>query len=186
RRNESEAVRVQHRLTDKLDKLAARIQARNRKAQEQPRCQPEAGLEKIQRWAERHKIQELIQLRLEEGRIVLQSLPQAIERHLELAGCYVITTDVAGAAMDAQQVHDCYMALEKVERDFRALKTGALEVRPIFVQKAGRTRGHVFCCMLALKIVRKMEQRLRAAFATTSQDPHALTLPDALTALGHL
>ena len=186
RRNESEAARVQHRLTDKLDKLTARIQAHNQKVQEQPRCRPEAGLEKIQRWAERHKIQELIQLRLEDGQIVLQQLPQAIERHLELAGCYVITTDVAGAAMDAQQVHDSYMALQKVERDFRAMKTGALEVRPIFVQKAGRTRGHVFCCMLALKIVRKMEQRLRAAFATTSQDPHALTLPDALTALGHL
>jgi hypothetical protein len=66
------------------------------------------------------------------------------------------------------------------------MKTGALEVRPIFVQKAGRTRGHIFCCMLALKLVRTMEQRLRAAFATTSQDPHALTLPDALAALGHL
>ena len=71
RRSESEAVRVQHRLTDKLDKLAARIQARNQKVQEQPRRKPEAGLEKIQRWAERHKIQELIQLRLEEGQILL-------------------------------------------------------------------------------------------------------------------
>ncbi|MFP5265987.1 MAG: hypothetical protein ACLGQU_01360, partial [Acidobacteriota bacterium] len=52
-------------------KLAARIQARNQKVQEQPRRKPEAGLEKIQRWAERHKIQELIQLRLEEGQILL-------------------------------------------------------------------------------------------------------------------
>ena len=111
---------------------------------------------------------------------------QAIARHLELAGCYVITTDVAGAGMDAQQVHDSYMALQRVERDFRAMKTGALEVRPIFVQKASRTRGHVFCCMLALKLVREMEKRLRAAFGTTGDNPHTVTLPDAMAALGRL
>ncbi len=75
---------------------------------------------------------------------------------------------------------------ERIQALDRALKTGALKVRPIFVQKAGRTRGNVFCCMPALKLVRTMEQRLRAAFATTAEDPHALTLPDALTALGHL
>jgi len=88
--------------------------------------------------------------------------------------------------MGAQQVHESYMALQRVERDFRAMKTGALEVRPIFVQKASRTRGHVFCCMLALKLARELEQRLRTAFGTTGQNPYALTLPDALAALSRL
>jgi len=41
-----------------------------------------------------------------------------------LAGCYVVTTDVAPAAMSAQQVHDSYVSLAQVERDFRTLKTG--------------------------------------------------------------
>ena len=71
-------------------------------------------------------------------------------------------------------------------REIRATKTGALEVRPIFVQKASRTRGHVFCCMLALKLAREMEQRLRAAFGTTGDNPHAVTLPDAMAALSRL
>jgi transposase len=66
------------------------------------------------------------------------------------------------------------------------MKTGALEVRPIFVQKANRTRGHVFCCMLALKLMREMEQRLRAVFGTTGDNPQAVTLPDALGALSRL
>jgi transposase len=74
----------------------------------------------------------------------------------------------------------------KVERDFRAMKTGLLEVRPIFVRKEGRTRGHVFCCMLALKLTREMERRLRAAFGTTETNPDAITLPDALVALSRL
>jgi len=186
RKNEAETERIQRRLADKLAKLDARIQARNQKVREQPRSNPEAGLRQIEQWAGRHKLQELIRLRLEADQIVLERQQQAIERHLELAGCYVITTDVPGAAMGAQQVHESYMALQRVERDFRAMKTGALEVRPIFVQKASRTRGHVFCCMLALKLARELEQRLRTAFGTTGQNPYALTLPDALAALSRL
>ncbi|MGC9225504.1 MAG: hypothetical protein ACP5E2_16460, partial [Terracidiphilus sp.] len=61
RKNESEALRIQRRLTDKLEKLEVRIQARNRKVQQQPLCKPEAGLHQIQLWVERHKIGELIQ-----------------------------------------------------------------------------------------------------------------------------
>ncbi len=116
----------------------------------------------------------------------MEPKPAAIEQSLELAGCYALTTDVAASKFAAEQVHASYMALEKVERDFRAMKTGLLEVRPIFVRKQGRTRGHVFCCMLALKLAREMERRLRAAFGPTETNPDAITLPDAPAALGRL
>jgi hypothetical protein len=76
--------------------------------------------------------------------------------------------------------------LQKVERDFRAMKTGLLEVRPVFVRKESRTRGHIFACMLALKVSREMERRLQAAFGTTDSNPHTVTLPDALSALSRL
>ncbi len=66
------------------------------------------------------------------------------------------------------------------------MKTGLLEVRPVFVRKESRTRGHVFCCLLALKLSREMERRLQAAFGTTDTNPHAITLPDALAALSRL
>jgi transposase len=82
--------------------------------------------------------------------------------------------------------NDSYVSLQRVERDFRALKTGLLEVRPVFVRKESRTRGHVFCSMLALRLSREMERRLRAAFGTTDSNPHAITLPDALRALSSL
>src|SRR5437667_2750999 len=95
-------------------------------------------------------------------------------------------SNVLQQSMTAQEVHDSYIGLQKVERDFRAMKTGLLEVRPVFVRKKSRTRGHAFCCMLALKLRREMERRLRAAFGTTDSDPHAITLPDALTSLSHL
>jgi len=40
--------------------------------------------------------------------------------------------------------------------------------------------------MLALKLSREMDRRLREKFGTTDSDPHALTLPDALAELSSL
>ena len=76
--------------------------------------------------------------------------------------------------------------LQQVEQDFRQMKTGLLEVRPVFVRKESRTRGHVFCCLLALKISREMKRRLQGVFGTTDADPHATTPADAITALSRL
>ena len=186
RRNGEEAGRERHRLEDKLAKLEARIQARNEQVRTHPRSQPEAGQRAMVAWAERHKLTGLVDIQLEGNELKLERHEAAITRALELAGCYVVTTDVASSAMSAQQVHDSYLALEKVERDFRTLKTGLLEVRPVWVRKESRTRGHVFCCLLALKLSREIERRLRAAFGTTGTSPQAITLPDALTALTRL
>jgi transposase len=186
RKNEQEAARERHRLEDKMAKLARKIAARNEVVQEKPRCQPEAGQRQLQVWAERHKLQGLVEWKLEGRTLIWQRQEEKIAKALELAGCYVVTTDVLKESMSAQQVHDSYLNLQKVERDFRALKTGLLEVRPVFVRKESRTRGHVFCCMLALKVSREMERRLQEKFGTTDQDPHATTLPDALEALGKL
>ena len=66
------------------------------------------------------------------------------------------------------------------------MKTGLLEVRPIFVRKAPRTRAHVLVTMLALKVVREMRRALVAAFGTTDDDKMAVTVDDALAALSRL
>jgi len=103
-----------------------------------------------------------------------------------LDGCYVLETDVAQPALDAQAVHERYRDLHEVEQDFRTMKTSLLEVRPIFVRKARRTRAHVFVTMLAVKVVREMRRGLVAAFGTTEDDKMAVTVEDALLALARL
>ena len=186
RRNESEAALEKHRLEDKLAKLAGKIAQRNRQVEASTRCQPEAGSRQLQAWIARHKLTGLVDLRLEARLLTLVKHEAAIERALELAGCYVVTTDIPKEQMGGQEIHDSYLGLQKVERDFRTIKTGLLEVRPVFVRKESRTRGHVFACMLALKISREMEGRLQAKFGTTDSDPHTITLKDALASLSRL
>jgi transposase len=117
---------------------------------------------------------------------VLERKQAAMDQAMQLAGCYAVVTDVPKERMNEQAVHDSYVSLQKVERDFRLLKTGLLEVRPVFGRKESRTRGHVFCCMLALKLGREIERRLQAAFGTTDADPHAWTVSDVLAALSRL
>ena len=186
RKNDAEAAREQHRLEDKVEKLERKIAARNELVKNKPRCQPEAGQRKLQGWAAQHKLEGLVELQLDGRTLVLERHQAVIEKSLELAGCYVVTTDVLKQNMNAQEVHDSYVSLQKVERDFRAMKTGLLEVRPLFLRKESRTRGHVFCCMLALKLSREMERRLQKQFGTTDSNPHAITLRDALASFGSL
>jgi len=186
RKNEAEAARQQHRLEDKMVKLQEKIERRNQCVQASPRCQPEAGVRQLQSWIGRHKLASLVRLQLQGRTIILVRNEAAITQSMTLAGCYVVTTDVPQQQMGGQAVHDSYVGLQKVERDFRSLKTGLLEVRPVFVRKESRTRGHVFSCLLALKICREMERRLRARFGATDRNPHAVTLPDAMVSLSRL
>jgi len=186
RKNETEAARERHRLEDKLAKLKEKIAARNEETKSKRRCQPEAGKRKLEAWIAQHKLNGLVELKLDGRMLRLERHETAIATSLELAGCYVVTTDVLPENMSTQEVHDSYVSLQKVERDFRAMKTGLLEVRPLFVRKESRTRGHVFCCMLALKLSCELERRLREHFGTTDRDPHAITLGDALASLASL
>ncbi len=186
RKNEAEAAREQYRLEDKLRKLTRKVEQRNEQVQKSPRCRPEAGPRNLQVWVARHKLTGQVELRLEGRTMVLERNQAAIDRAMELAGCYVVVSDVPKPQLSGQEVHNTYVSLQKVERDFRTIKTGLLEVRPVWVRKESRTRGHVFCCMLALKLTREIERRLQAKFGTTDTDPHATTLPDAVAALNRL
>jgi transposase len=186
RKNEAEARKARHRLDDKLRTLQGLVAARNVKVAASPRCQPEAGLKALQTWVKRHKLSHIVALGLDERQLTLTIDTAAHEQALQLAGCYVLETDVPAELLDTQTAHDRYKDLACVEQNLRTLKTGLLEVRPIFVRKDTRTRGHVFVCLLALKLSRELQRRLAATYGTTKDDPHGVTLQDALDTLRRL
>jgi transposase len=186
RKNEAEARQARHRLDNKLTTLQALVATRNTRVAAAPRCQPEAGLRVLQTWVKRYKLSHIVALGLDERQLTLTIDTAAYEQALQLAGCYVLETDVPATLLDTQTAHDRYKALACVEQDLRTLKTGLLEVRPIFVRKDTRTRGHVFVCLLALKLSRELQRRVAATYGTTKEDPHGVTLHDALDTLHRL
>jgi transposase len=186
RRNDSVRSKEQRRREDKLRKLTGLILKRNEFVRGSKRSKPEAGLRSLTGWVQRHKSGSFVSLSLKEREIVCTIDEAAKTDAALLDGCYVIETDVSKTLMEAQAVHDRYKDLQQVERDFRTLKTAFLEVRPIYLRNAARTKAHVFVAMLALKIVRELRQLLVKEFGTTEQDKMALTLEDVLTHLGRL
>jgi len=186
RRNPPEAERERHRREDKLAKRARQVAARPQGVKATPRCRPEAGQPQLPAWAERHKLRGWVEVKREGRRLGLERKEAKIEKARELAGCYGVTTDVFKPDMRAEEVHASSLSRQKGERDFRTLQTGLREGRPGLVSQESRTRGPVFSCRLALKLSRELERRLQAKWGTTQNNPHALTLPDALRALGSL
>ena len=184
----SDALRQQaaRRRADKWAKLQRLITARNTFVQTSKRARLETGLRTLQAWVKRHKLEAFVHVSLHDGRLMATLDTAAQAEATVLEGCYVLETAVPQTALDAQAVHDRYRDLHEVEHDFRTMKTGLLEVRPIFVRKAPRTRAHVLVTMLALKVVREMRRALVAAFGTTDDDKMAVTVEDALVALARL
>jgi transposase len=186
RRSDALQQQAARRRADKWAKLQALITARNAFVETAQRAKPETGLRTLQAWVKRHKLDAFVHLALHEGRLIATLDTAAQAEATVLDGCYVLETDVPQSALDASTVHDRYRDLHEVEQDFRTMKTGLLEVRPIFVRKAPRTRAHVLVTMLAVKVVREMRRALVAAFGTTDDDKMAVTVEDALVALARL
>jgi len=174
RKNEKVRRKEEARREDKHRRLRELIQERNTFVSTSQRAQPEAGLRKLTNWTRRYKISSFVTLSLDHGQIVMAIDEQARADTGLLDGCYVLETDVSLEKMDAKTVDERYRSLQQVERNFRTLKTGFLEIRPVFVRKADRTRGHALVSMLALKIVREAEDLLRKAIPSFGKNNFGL------------
>ena len=169
----------QERRNDKLRKLSLLVEQRNLFVATHSKAKPEKGL-KLHEWIRKYKLSSFVSLVLKDAKIIVVVDQSAKDKDSLLDGCYAIITNVSANTLTTTQVHSSYINLQKVERDLRTLKTGLLEVRPIFLRKADRTKAHVFITMLALKITRKLNTCL-----SKIQTKH-FSIDDALSALSRL
>jgi hypothetical protein len=172
RRHANSTKRHRARRADQLVRVQRKVDERNTRLKEHPRARPPVALEHATRWLARYHLDRFVSTRLEGRSVQLLVDEQARRKVEELDGCYVVVSNVPSAAATAERLWDRYGDLQRVERDFRTMKTSLLELRPIFLRKAGRTRGHAV--MLALKVAREFERRLA---------PLGLTVEDALDRL---
>jgi len=166
--------REQSRRADQWEKLKAWIQARNKAVGKSSKMKPESSLREAQRRLKQYRLARWISLQLDGRKVVWTEDTKAGQIEAELDGCYVVETDLPKSAATVQEVHDRYLDLTQVERDFRTIKTGLLEIRPVFLRKASRTRGHAVVSLLALKLARELDRRMA---------PLGITVADALNRL---
>ena len=172
--NPQTQARERARRADQWARVQAQITARNQQVEQKPRSDPQSSLKQAQTLVTRYRLQGWVRVELAGRKVVWTEDTAARQKQAELDGCYVIESDLPREVATPQQVHDRYLDLTKVERDFRTLKTGLLAIRPIFLRKEGRTRGHALVSLLALKLARELDRRLA---------PLGLTVEDGLERL---
>lgn len=166
--------RERQRRLDQCRRIEQKLAAGNARLAEKPRTKVETLRKQAQGWLEHYRFAQWMQLQVTERVVGLLKDPAVEEQLALLDGCYVLETDLPAAVADARTVHARYMNLTDIERDFRTMKTGQLELRPIFVRIAEHTEGHALVTMLALKLVRELDRRVA---------PLGLTVTDALARL---
>jgi transposase len=172
--NPQTQARERARRADQWAHVQAKITARNLKVEHKPRTDPNSSLKQARALLGRYRLGGWVKVELAGRKVVWTEDEAARQQQAQLDGCYVIESDLPKEVASTQQVHDRYLDLTQVERDFRTLKTGLLELRPIFLRKEGRTRGHALVCLLALKLARELDRRLA---------PLGLTVEDGLERL---
>jgi transposase len=109
----------------------------------------------------RKKMAKHFDVEVADGYLSWQRRIEQIAEEGRLDGIYVIRTSVPAEHLGTAETVQAYKDLSRVERAFRSLKTGDLEIRPICHWTAARVRAHVFLCMLAYHV----EWLLREALA---------------------
>jgi hypothetical protein len=107
---------------------------------------------RVGRIRDRHRMAKHLELAIAEGSFTFVRRTDAITAEAALDGLYVIRTSVGPDDLDAPGVVLAYKRLAAVERDFRALKTSELEVRPVHHWREDRVRAHLFLCLLAAHV----------------------------------
>ena len=161
RRNPVRAGEIAASRQDKLAALGRKLETRNEYLAAHPRARVQIARRDLRQWAERLGIGEWVEIGEDETprRLALRIDEAAREEAARLDGCYVLKTDLAPAAASKQIVHERYKDLALVEQAFRTSKTVELELRPVHVRLATRTRGHVLVVMLAYRIARELAWR---------------------------
>jgi hypothetical protein len=158
RRNPVRQAELQRAREEKHQALEAALQKANAYLDQHPRAKVATQQRQLAARLESLKVAPWLNLTLSQQRLVLTRDADALQAAAQLDGCYVVETDLKRAAADAQTIHDRYKDLALVERDFRTLKTGHLEMRPWFVCTEDNTQAHALTAMLALKVRRHLEQ----------------------------
>jgi hypothetical protein len=161
RRNPARAAETAASREDKLSSLRKRVGEHNEYVRDHPKARVATALRLARERGAKLRIDSWARIEADEAGRRLSVVVDEAARNEEaqLDGCYVLTTDLAPAQAGKEIVHDRYKDLARVDQAFRTCKTVELELRPIYVRREERTRGHALVVMLAYRLTRELSKR---------------------------
>jgi hypothetical protein len=169
RRNPQRAEEIRKSREDKLYSLHRDIEKQNKYLTQHTKARVTTAITKLQEKTKRLSISKWVTLSANSREIVFSIDKKTLNEEAKLDGCYVIKSDLSEQSATAETIHGRYKDLSYVEWAFRSSKTVELELRPIHVRLATRTRGHVFVVMMAYRIIRELAIRWQLLDATVEE-----------------
>ncbi len=169
RRNPVRAEEMKASREDKLASARKMVDERNRYLEEHPKAKVAIALRAISERMERLKISDWAKASATDRVLSITVNADALGEAEKFDGCYVLKTDLPVESASKETIHDRYKDLTLVESAFCTSKTAELEVRPIHVRLATRTRGHVFVVMMAYRVVKELSRRWRQLDTTVQE-----------------
>ncbi len=167
--NPARADEIKQNREDKLLAIKKRVEKQNDYLREHPRAKEEVALRKIEEWLKKLRVSKWLLASVLDRKISLTIDVDARDQEAKLDGCYVLKTDLRKEKVDKKIIHSRYKDLALVEWAFRTSKTVELEMRPVYVRLAVRTRGHAFVVMLGYRIMQELSRRWRNIDLTVSE-----------------
>jgi len=155
RRNPIRTQEIRASRAAKLATITAKVNEANTYLEQHSRANAEKAQQRIQKHAEKLKLG-WISIKLSSRNLTLVENKALLIETEKLDGCYVIKSNLPQVKADKEVIHARYKDLAFVEQAFRTSKTNHLELRPIFLRLAERTKTHALIVMLAYKIIRKL------------------------------
>ena len=161
RKNNHRAEQVANNRKERIERGKSFIESKNKYLEQHPKASVEVAQKKIEDKIAQLKLKGIISIKQDDRRFSISIDEAQIKEQAQLDGCYVVKTQVPKEELDTQAAHDRYKDLGLVEFAFRTMKTTLEEIRPIFVRKGDRTRGHVFVVMLAYMICKYLSDKIK-------------------------
>lgn len=159
KRNPQRAREIQKCREEKYQSLLKEVQRQNIYLAAHSRAKVSTASRKIEAKSKALKISAWVQATIQGREVLIHQDKEALAVEARLDGCYALKTDLINPKISKETIHDRYKDLAQVEWAFRSSKTVQLEMRPIYVRKESRTRGHALVVMLAYRIIQELARR---------------------------
>lgn len=174
RRNPERVRQVRANRQDRINKIKEHAVNQTDYLNAGPKRNADVALRQVNAKIERYNLSKIVTAKIDGRSIEISIDHDALSQAEMLDGCYVIKSNLPATAITPAQIHDRYKDLSKVEQAFRTMKTGLLEIRPLFLRRADHTRGHVFMVMLSYLLSRVIETSITNLGITISELMHDL------------
>jgi len=163
RKNPIRAEEIQKTRESKIQRLREFIEKENIKT----KAKMEDKIERVNQKIKNLQMHKYTELEIKDNKISLKIDEEKKKEDSKLDGCYVMKTDLKEESKEV--IHDRYKDLAEVEYAFRTLKTGHLAIRPLYLQKESRTRGHLLVSMLGYMIVKELREKTKGLGYTVEE-----------------